>query len=272
MKLLFEVFPPKAGRPTDKVLCAVDDIAEMQPDYISVTHGAGGTNEGQQFEILNYIEKSGIPSVANLTCIGKTDRDILYRMNELKYIGCNNILALRGDIPDGQTGTGGSFLTGTDLVAYLTFTGGELLNVFAPCYPEKHIDAASEHADKAILQAKSRCGAKAFISQMCYDYGKIVDMAGFVASLGKELYIGIMPVTDKQRIINMCLKNGVSIPAELSAIMGKYDDPVDFRYAGMEYTEKLMCRLMCMQPDGFQIFSMNDADTASELVKAVGLR
>lgn len=267
MNLSFEVFPPKNEKPIEPLLATIDRLIDIKPDMMSVTHGAGGTNEGRQKEILSYIVNCGVPALANLTCIDKSCADIDTYVEAVKALGVNKILALRGDIPAGHNGTGGDFPCGIRLMQYLSEKHPDM-ELFSPAYPEGHIeDGDTFRQTKDILWSKYLY-AKNAVTQMCYSRP---DLEYHELCTPMNTWYGVMPVTDKARIIRMCVKNGVSIPAGLSRIIGKYSGD-DFRKAGIEYTIELIDFIAGMQPHGIQIFTMNDAEVTEAVVRGAGLR
>lgn len=266
MRLSFEVFPPKTGRPSDKLFDTIDRLVDLKPDMMSVTQGAGGTNAGQQKEVLEYIVHSGVPALANLTCIDKSLKDVDAFVADMKRIGVKKILGLRGDLPEGRTDTGGDFQYGVRLLQYLYEKYPEM-ELYAPAYPEGHIEDTEYEKAKHILLEKALY-ARMCITQMCLTK-QVMNEFAFFCSLRN--YIGVMPITDKDRIIRMCVKNGVAIPSELMRIMGRYDGE-DFRKAGLDYTVELVRNAAELKTYGIQIFSMNDADAVEYIVKGAGLR
>lgn len=266
MKLSFEVFPPKTGRPSDKLFDTIDRLVDLKPDMMSVTQGAGGTNAGQQKEVLEYIIHSGVPALANLTCIDKRSADVDAFVSDMKSIGAKKILALRGDLPEGRKDTGGDFQYGVQLLRYLHEKYPEM-DLYAPAYPEGHIEDTEYEQAKHILLEKALY-ARMCITQMCLTK-QVMNEFAFFCSLSN--YIGIMPITDKDRIFKMCAKNGIEMPRELMRIMGRYDGE-DFRKAGLDYTVELAQHAVGLKSYGIQIFSMNDADAVEYIVKGAGLR
>lgn len=265
MKLFFEVYPPKTEEGLPKLYAELDKLMELKPDMISVTHGANGSNVGRQLEVLRYIKEHGCPAMANVTCIDKTKEDIRRFVEQIESIGVDRIMAIRGDIPRGRIGTGGDCQHANELIRCIrNYTD---VPVAAACYPEGHIEDISPDDNLWAEFGKEQAGADLFISQMCYE----------VDAIKKEYQcdtvIGIMPVLDRERVTEMALKNGVSIPKELARIMGRYwDDPDGFRKAGKEYTVKIANWLIGNGTDKFQIFTMNRADDVIEIVRKAGIR
>lgn len=264
-KLMFEVFPPKTEAGLDKLCGELDKLIELKPDCISVTHGANGSNVGRQMEVLRYIKQHGCACMANVTCIDKTREDISRFVAECEEIGVDRIFCVRGDLPKGYKDAGGDFAHASDLIVFVHSLTD--IPIGAACYPEGHIEDTAYMIDSVLKNIKRTAGASFFVSQMCYH--------PFI--MGQDMYddifVGIMPVLDRERVTEMALKNGVSIPKGLARIMGRYwDDPDGFRKAGKEYTVKIANWLIGNGSDKFQIFTMNRADDVIEIVKGAGLR
>ena len=272
MKVSFEVFPPKTEAGIESLKRNIDRYSQYHPDMMTVTHGANGSNVGCQLDILKYISDSGIEACANLTCINKKIEDIYSFCQELRKISVHKILALRGDIPEGQIGTGGDFEHASDLIRYIKFfNNNEIIgkerefDILAADYPEGHIESNCPEEEYEHYIFKGVSGASHFISQMCYD----TEYIGYgINSL--NTYVGVMPVLNRESITSMCLKNGCSIPKDLSHIIGRYyNDPDSFKKAGIEYTIKLIEDISALKPYGFQIFTMNRFEEIKDILDFV---
>ena len=169
----FEVFPPKTDVGMEK-LCGKDGVLDklytLQPDYISCTYGAGGTNVGKNLEVLDKIQKDGktIP-VTHFTCIGNTKEDIKEKLQTYLDHGIDHMLALRGDLPFGWTGTNGDLHYATELVKFVRKEFGDKFTIAVAGSPEGHIQCRSLEADIAFLKQKQDNGADFIISQLCWD-------------------------------------------------------------------------------------------------------
>ena len=171
LNLSLEVFPPKKEEDFPNAHAVLDSLSKLNPEFISVTYGAGGSNSKKTVEIASYIENTlHIPSVAHLTCVGNTKQDILNVVDELKKVNVSRILALRGDRPASMSDekfNSREFTYATDLVSFLkentnfTLMGG--------CYPEKHFEAPSMEADLMHLKEKTEAGCGILISQLFFD-------------------------------------------------------------------------------------------------------
>ncbi|MEE3420004.1 MAG: methylenetetrahydrofolate reductase [Lachnospiraceae bacterium] len=277
MTLSFEVFPPKQDKPLDPLMEVLDKLYTVEPDFISCTYGAGGTNVGRHMEICKSIAESGktIP-ISHFTCIGSHREDIKKQMDTCLSLGINHILVLRGDIPEGWEGTRGDFQHASELIGFLREEYGDKFVLSMAAAPEKHIEAATFAEDIAHLKMKQDSGADFITTQLCYD------VQGFERWLDKirkaGIYIpvdvGIMPVLNKNSVIKMCLgTNGCSIPQPLAEMISKHynDDPEDFRKAGIEYTVKMVYEYMALGVQGLHFYSLNKADAVLEICKDCGL-
>lgn len=275
MTLSFEVFPPKLDQPVEPLMATLDHLYALEPDYISCTYGAGGSNKGRNLEICRSIQNSRqtVP-LTHFTCIGQTRDDVRRGVQEYVDMGLTNILALRGDLPDGWTNTRGAFEHADGLIAYLRerFKG---LCVAAACYPEKHIRSDTMEADIAYMRNKEDAGADFFVTQMCHDvdaYSRFIENVR-KAGVTRPIILGLMPILNKDGIVRMTLQNGCSIPADLAAIIGKYGANMDdFRKAGKEYTVRQIHRYMTAGVDGLHLYTLNRHADITEIVRAAGLR
>lgn len=269
--LSFEVFPPKQPSGVEPLYRTLDKLYEYNPDMISCTHGAGGTNEGCQAEILKYITANHKKAMANLTCIGKNCDMVDDYVDHYKEFGVNTFLALRGDYPKGKNSTGGSFEHADGLIAYMYLYHPEI-EIGAACYPEGHIESKYDVIEEYItMSRKYEFGADFFVSQLCYDTKRVFRFLDGGA-LSFPILIGVMPVLEAKSAIRMAVVNGCSIPRKLAKIVGKYsDNPDDFKKAGKEYTAEQIEDLVRNGIKGLQIFTMNKYQDVADILDMAGL-
>jgi len=272
MTFSFEVFPPKEDKPMEPLLETLNELYRFEPDYISCTYGAGGTNIGRSLEVCKAVKESGHNVVPHMTCIGNTREDIRKYVGEYTAIGIENLLALRGDFPKGWNGTKGDFKNADSLIGFVRDNYPDL-SIGAACYPEKHLLAPSFEADITHLRQKQDNGADFLTTQLCYDidaYRRFIDRIR-KAGIGLPVVVGVMPVLNKDAVINMTLGNGCSVSRDLADIIGKYgDDPDDFRKAGKEYTCSLIHRYIAEGIDGLHIYSLNKQKNISDILNMAG--
>jgi methylenetetrahydrofolate reductase (NADPH) len=277
MTLSFEVFPPKEEIPMTGILSTLSNLYKFKPDFISCTFGAGGSGRGRNIEVCTAVHKSGNLVMPHLTCIGSSRNDISVLVNEYTALGFENVLALRGDFPPGWDGSGCSaardFSYADELIGFINAEFPQLC-IAAAAYPEKHISAASMEADISCLLSKQDKGAQFAITQLCHDIRAFERFLEKIRRAGITIPIvaGIMPVLTCEPTIRMALFNGCSIPAELAAIMGKYQyDPESFAKAGMEYTVTQIRRFVTVGINGLHLYTLNKWKQLSEILIAAGL-
>ena len=196
----FEVFPPKTDVGMQK-LCGeggvLDQLYTLNPDYISCTYGAGGTNVGKNLEVLDKIRKDGkCTPVTHFTCIGNTKEGIKDQLNTYLAHGINHMLALRGDLPFGWTGTGGDLHYATELVKFVRQEFGDKFTIAVAGSPEGHIACRSLEADIAFLKQKQDNGADYIMTQLCWDMDQFRYWLDAIRGAGIWLPVdvGIMPI------------------------------------------------------------------------------
>lgn len=275
MSFSFEVFPPKAEQPLEPLLETMEHLYTFQPDFISCTYGAGGTNAGRNAEICQAIKESGktIP-VTHFTCIGNSKEKIRKELEHYLQIGVDHILALRGDFPKGWEGTRGDFHYANELVDYIR-THFPDFTIAVAGNPEKHFEAESFDADIAHLRIKQDAGAHFIMTQLCHDVDQYQWWVERIRTAGIYLpiVVGIMPVLQKDPTIRMAVSNGSAVPRDLAEVIGRYgDNPEDFKKAGKEFTVNQIYQFMNAGIDGLHIYSLNKWQDVTDILLAAGIR
>ncbi|MDR0813938.1 MAG: methylenetetrahydrofolate reductase [Oscillospiraceae bacterium] len=302
MAFSFEVFPPKTDKGMETLCGAggvLDKLYTLNPDYISCTYGAGGSNVGKNLEVLKNIKASGksVP-ITHFTCVGNSKEQIRQQLDDYLAAGIDHILALRGDLPLGHTGTGGDLHYATELVKFIRQELGDKFTIAVAGSPEGHISCRSLDADIGFLKQKQDEGADFIMTQLCWDMDQFRYWVDAIRAAGITLPIdvGIMPVLQASSTINMALsRNGCVMPRALSELISKYwifPDPfsdqtalkfrtetdesiaqkkADFRKAGIEYTIKLIDEYRVAGIHGIHLYALNKFDDVAEIVKLSGL-
>lgn len=269
--LSYEVFPPKRTSPVDTIYETLDAIKELSPDFISVTYGAGGGKNNQEtFRIAAAIKQDyGVESVAHLPCIGMTKEDVLEKLQELQALGIENILALRGDLPEGQQQTG-DFQYASDLISFIKQHGD--FNVLGACYPEGHVEAESKVQDIQNLKRKVDCGADHLVSQLFFDnqyFYSFLERCQ-LAGITVPIEAGIMPVVNKRQIERMAELCGATVPQKFKAMMDRYEsNPTAMRDAGIAYAIDQIVDLIAQGVDGIHLYTMNNPYIARKIHEAI---
>ncbi len=266
----FEVFPPKKTSTVDVIYQTLDELADLAPDFISVTFGAGGSgNSYFALDIASRIKESGRIPVLHLPCINFTRAEIDATLAEAQKRGIENILALRGDInPDIPPVK--DFAHASDLITYLRSKGD--FDIAGACYPECHPDAETLEEDIENLKIKVAAGADHLITQLFFDNDSFYDFRDKAAAAGINVPIeaGIMPVVNKNMIERMVTTCGASLPRKFVKIMQRFEhDPEALRDAGIAYAIDQMIDLIASDVDGIHLYTMNNAYVARKISEAV---
>ena len=272
--LSFEVFPPKKDGEFEAAFEVLDALGSLQPDFISVTYGAGGSRSKKTVQIASYIQNTlHIDALAHMTCVGSRKEDLLSVCEELARNNISHVLALRGDRPRDMTDEqfeSRDFAHANDMMVFLKEHSN--LHLAGACYPEKHFECFSMESDLQNLKRKQEAGAEFLITQLFFDNDAFYAFREKAAAKGITLPIcaGIMPITTPKQIGTTISLSGSSIPKALSDIVAAYgDSPEDMRKAGIDYAIRQIRDLQQNQADGIHIYTMNKPETAAEIVKAL---
>lgn len=269
--LSLEVFPPKRTAPVDTIYSTLDELKGITPDFISVTYGAGGSENSQKtLEIASAIKhKYGIESVAHIPCLNLTREDVLLILERLKEQKIENILALRGDrVPDREPA--GDFRYAADLVEFIKLHGD--FNIIGACYPEGHQESGGLVRDMKHLKDKVDAGVSRLITQLFFDneyfyrFRERMDLVG----IHVPVEAGIMPVVNKKQIERMVSLCGVKLPKKFISMMERYgDNPIAMRDAGIAYAVDQIVDLAARGVDGIHLYTMNNPYIANRIYESV---
>jgi methylenetetrahydrofolate reductase (NADPH) len=273
--LSVEVFPPKKDDEFEGVYAVLDQLKLLEPEFISVTYGAGGSRSKKTVEIASYIQNTlGIKAIAHMTCVGNKREDIARVAGELKEAGVCNILALRGDRPSYMTDEqfeGRDFTYASQLVGYVKSIAPQM-HVAGACYPEKHYEAASMDEDLDNLLLKVNAGCESLISQLFMDNDKFYSFLELARKKGitVPIHAGVMPITSMKQVDTSISLSGTSIPREYSGIIEKYStNAEDFRKASVDFAIRQIIDLVEHGVDGVHIYSMNKPKLTKQIMDAV---
>ena len=266
-----EVFPPKDSTAVGEIYNTLGQFAALSPDFISVTYGAGGTARGQSAEISGYISGNlAIPGVAHLTCVGATKDNIRDTLADFKARGVKRILALRGDLPEGEASLG-DFRHADDLIAFINDFGG--FEVYAACYPEGHSESKNFAADVEVAKRKYDMGVTRFVSQLFYDNEDFYRMRDAFAAAGVNAPIsaGIMPITNAKQILRIVSLSGSKLPAAITKAVARFEHNAQaFYQAGINYAVSQITDLLSNGAEGIHLYSMNRPKTAEDIYRNIG--
>lgn len=269
-----EIFPPKLDSPVETVFKTLDELKDINPDFISVTYGAGGKAKDRTVEIASKIKNEyHIESLAHLTCISSTKKQIKETLEDLRRNNLDNILAMRGDIPENPDYDFPNPLQyehAADLIKEVKAEGDFCIG--AACYPEGHVDCESIVKDIKFLKEKVAVGADFLITQLFFDnerFYRFMDELD-IAGINIPVSAGILPVLNKNQILRITKLAGCNIPPKFRRILDRYEDnPAALKEAGEAYAIEQIIDLMAWGARGIHLYTMNKPDTAKRIISNI---
>lgn len=273
--LSFEFFPPKTEQGRRTLWRTMEDLADLTPDFVSVTYGAGGSTRDRTLAVIERTrDRTPLRPVMHLTCVGSTRDELTALARELADRSITDVLALRGDPPDGPAGTwlatDGGFHYAAELVALLDDIGGFEVGVAA--FPEGHPESPSREADIAHLAAKCAAGAGYAITQFFFDVKQYVALVNDLRAIGCDTPIvpGVLPVTNPAQTRRFAAAAGATIPAELDAAFHAVeDDPAAVHALGVGRAIELARDLLAAGAPGLHIYTLNRAAATRQVCEAL---
>lgn len=268
----FEVFPPKTDSAFDSIKWSVRELAAFNPDFMSVTYGAGGGTSQYTVDIASMIKNQlDTTALAHLTCASTNKEKIDSILDNLKKNNIDNILAMRGDIPFGFEKDAGEYYTyASELVAHIKDYG--YFDIGGACYPECHPECDSLEKDIEHLKIKFDCGVDFFITQLFYDNGIFYDFLEKIRKKGiyAPVFAGIMPITNIKQVDRIIGLSGTKLPKEVSDFLEKYkNSPEDLEKAGLDFAINQINELMENGVNGIHIYTMNKPYVARTVLKGI---
>ena len=268
--LSFEVFPPKKWDNYESVLKNAMEIAQLSPSFMSVTYGAGGGTSDYTADICSKISALGVPSIAHLSCISSTKEHVRGMLDKLSSLGIKNILALRGDIPEGLDTSSLEYRYASDLAREIKEYGG--FTVGGACYPEGHPEAESFDSDIEALKIKVDSGCEFLTTQMFFDNEIIYSYMDRLARAGIFVPVvpGIMPVTNAKQITRIISISGNALPKKFMRIIERYgSDIAAMKQAGVAFATEQIVDLYAGGFNAVHVYSMNKPDVAESIQRNV---
>lgn len=255
----FEFFPPKTDRGFESLGETIRDLKVLNPDFVSVTWGAGGSTRRKTVELTVEIQREiGLRAMAHLSCIGSTAEQLSETLDELQAGGIRNVLALGGDRPDDYEPPAGAFTYANELAGFVRDRGGFCIG--GACYPETHPAAPSPEADLANLKRKVEAGVDFLITQLFFDNADYFAFVERARAEGIEVPIvpGIMPVVNVRSIRRMTSLSGARIPDELQARLDEVmESETETRELGIEWATRQCRELLERGAPGIHFYTLN---------------
>jgi len=270
----FEFFPPKDVEGEERLWAAIDGLKSINPDFVSVTYGAGGSTRDRSIRIAQEItQRTGISTVAHLTCVGSTRDELIAILHSYKEAGITSILALRGDPTGGPsapwTPTPGGFNHADELVQLADEFGGFTIGVAA--FPDGHPSSHGDfEKDVDVLIRKEELGATFATTQFFFEADRYSQLVEKLNARGSKLVIipGILPVTNVKLLHRMAEMGGTPIPAHIVEAFAKVEnDPAAVRALGVEIATSLCQQLLAAGAPGLHFYTMNSSTATQEICR-----
>ncbi len=266
-----ELFPPKPGTALLDAPSVVRRMAALHPAYMSVTCSAGGSGNGgvTTADMANEVQNiNGITALAHLTCVAATRDEVRASLEDLKKLGIENILALRGDLPrDGAFPHPDGYHHASELMEEIRTFGGFCIG--GACYPEGHPESATLYEDIDNLKYKVDAGCEFLTTQMFFDNNELYSYLYKLRRSGIDIPViaGIMPVTNASQIKRIMSLSGSQLPARFRAIIDRFaDNPAAVKQAGIAYATEQIIDLLANGVDHVHIYTMNKPEIAGSIM------
>ena len=273
LPLSFEFFPPKTPEGADKLRAVRQKLYAHGPEFCSVTFGAGGSTQEGTFATVGEILAEGVPAASHFSCIGATRARVREQLAQLRAMGVDRLVALRGDLPSGY-GAGGEFQYASDLVAFIRAETGDAFHIEVAAYPEMHPQARSPEADLQAFAAKVKAGANSAITQYFFNsdaYFRFVDEA-FALGVDVPVVPGIMPILGSSQLLRFSDACGAEVPRWIRLRLQAFgDDTASIKAFGLDVVTDLCDQLRTAGVPALHFYTMNQSAAVLEICKRLDL-
>lgn len=272
LRISFEFFPPKTDEGREKLYKTREALQAFNPEFFSVTYGAGGTTRDTTVNIVTGLRQDGISIAPHLSFGGDNEEIVLGLLNRYKEAGVDRIVALRGDLPSGM-GSVAQMVYANELVAFIRRHTGDHFHLEVAAYPEIHPEAESYDDDIRFLKAKFEAGASSALTQYFYNpdaYFYFLDQCA-KAGIDAPIYPGIMPITNFANLARFSRNCGAEIPRWLRSRMESYRSQEDVKKLGLEVVTDLCETLLEGGAPGLHFYTMNQVNPTASILKALAL-
>ena len=273
MPVSVEFFPPKTPEGVIKLRAVRQKLYALNPEFCSVTFGAGGSTQEGTFNAVSEILAEGVTAASHFSCIGATHQTVRAQLATLKAMGVKRLVALRGDLPSGY-GTGGEFHYASDLVAFIRAETGDDFHIVVAAYPETHPQSKSPHSDLQAFAAKVGAGANAAITQYFYNPDAYFRFVDDVAAMGLNVPVmpGIMPIISSTQLMRFSDACGAEIPRWIRLRLQSFgDDTASIKAFGLDVVTGLCEQLRAGGAPALHFYTMNQSVATLALCERLGL-
>ncbi|MES2672955.1 MAG: methylenetetrahydrofolate reductase [NAD(P)H] [Pseudomonadota bacterium] len=272
-QLSFEFFPPKTPEGKEKLIKVRDQLNQFEPDFFSVTYGAGGSTRDTTKGIVTQFKKDGISIAPHLSFGGDDETTITALLQEYKDAGIDRIVALRGDMPSGMGGAS-QLVYANELVAFIRKNFGAHFHIEVAAYPEIHPQAKCYASDINYLKGKFDAGANSAITQYFFNpdsYFYFIEQC-YKVGITQPIIPGIMPIINYRNLTRFSDSCGAEIPRWLRKALENYgDDDVSLKAFGVDLVTELCEVLLENEAPGLHFYTMNQTEPSAQIVKNLGL-
>ncbi len=268
-----EFFPPKTPEGAEKLRIARQQLYALQPEFCSVTFGAGGSTQEGTFNTVRDILAEGVSAASHFSCVGATKETVRAQLATLKAMGVKRLVALRGDLPSGY-GAGGEFQYASDLVAFIRAETGNDFHIEVAAYPEVHPQAKSPASDLQAFATKVKAGADSAITQYFYNADAYFRFQDEVDALGITVPVvpGIMPITSSTQLMRFSDACGAEIPRWIRLRLQSFgDDTASIKAFGLDVVTDLCEQLRAGGAPAIHFYTMNQSAPTLALCERLGL-
>lgn len=269
--LSFEFFPPKTEEGIEKLRETRAQLAQYNPEFFSVTFGAGGSTRDRTMETVLEIQQEGFEAAPHISCISSSKAEILELLQAYKSHGIKRLVTLRGDVPSGEV-SAGDFKYAVELVEFIRANTGDHFHIEVAAYPEFHPEARSPAADLLNLKRKVDAGANSAITQYFYNadaYFRFIDQCA-TANINVPIVPGIMPIYNITQLARFSSVCGAEIPRWLKMRLEEYgDDMASLRAFGIDVVSELCDNLQQSGVPSLHFYTLNQAATISNIIENI---
>ncbi|MDQ3196707.1 MAG: methylenetetrahydrofolate reductase [NAD(P)H] [Pseudomonadota bacterium] len=269
----FEFFPPQTPEGAEKLRTTRKQLAQLKPEFFSVTFGAGGSTRDRTLDTVLEIQSEGQAAAPHLSCIGSTRASLTEILRRYRDSGIRHIVALRGDLPSG-TYSPGEFHYANELVDFIRAQPGDNFRIEVACYPEFHPQSLSARDDLLNFKRKVDAGADAAITQYFFNADSYYNFVDECEAMGITIPIvpGIMPINRYAQLARFSDACGADIPRWIRKKLESYaDDTASIRAFGLDVVTDLCDRLLASGAPGLHFYTMNQAGATSTIWQRLGL-
>ncbi|WP_404364622.1 methylenetetrahydrofolate reductase [NAD(P)H] [Marinobacter sp.] len=269
----FEFFPPKTDQGKEKLQVVRDQLSEVNPDFFSVTFGAGGSTRDRTVDTVLSLHRQGISTAPHLSCVGSTRESIAELLDLYKEHEIERIVALRGDMPSGM-GAAGELRYANELVSFIREHSGDAFNIEVAAYPEFHPQARSAEEDLKNFARKVEAGANSAITQYFFNVDSYFYFIDRLEKMGITIPVvpGIMPIVNFSSLTRFSEMCGAEIPRWIRKQLEAYgDDSVSIRKFGEELLTEMCGKLLDAGAPGLHFYTLNQTEPSISIWKNLGL-